>query len=97
MSRKKKATRQLSFRIEEELYAKVQEAATGKTEDLALADFARKLFEIAFKRYQEAGSLYALRILAAPAEAGARQAEIERAVVERSKPVPTRRKKDSIH
>jgi hypothetical protein len=87
MSRREKPTRQVSFREEEELVAKVLEAANR--EELPVADFVRKLFRLAFRRYQDAGSLYSLRKLESPTDAAARQAEIERRVArgpERSSP-----------
>lgn len=68
-------SRQISFREKEELAAKVQAAA--KVEDLSDADFVRKLFRIAFKEYETAGSLYALRVRVEAAEEAKRQVKIE--------------------
>jgi hypothetical protein len=55
----KKHTRQISFRADPELAGKVEAAAAF--EELALADFVRKIFRFAFKEYETAGSLHALR------------------------------------
>jgi hypothetical protein len=52
-------SRQISFRVDKELAKKIEEAAVF--EELALADFARKLFKRAFQEYETAGSLHALR------------------------------------
>jgi hypothetical protein len=68
-------SRQISFREKEDLAAKVLEAA--KVEDLDLADFVRKIFRFAFKEYQTAGSLYALRVRVEAAEGAKNQIAIE--------------------
>lgn len=60
MTQKPDHSRQLSFREEEHTAAQVVEAA--EQEELPVADFIRKLFRFAFRRYQEAGSLHALRV-----------------------------------
>lgn len=52
-------SRQISFRVEGELAKKIEEAATF--EELRTADFVRKVFKFAFREYETAGSLHALR------------------------------------
>ncbi len=54
-----KGSRQVSFRIDRDLGKKIDEAAAF--EELAVADFTRKLFKRAFQDYETAGSLHALR------------------------------------
>lgn len=51
--------RQVSFRVPIELYAKI--GAAANFEDLAIADFCRKIFNHAFPDYELAGSLHMLR------------------------------------
>ncbi len=55
----RKHSKQISFRAEAELAARVEAAAAF--EELALADFVRKIFRVAMKEYDDAGSLHALR------------------------------------
>jgi hypothetical protein len=52
-------SKQVSFRVRDELSAHIQDAAVR--EDLKTADLVRKIFSWAFDKYQEAGSLHALR------------------------------------
>lgn len=52
-------SQQVSFREKLPEYERI--AAFARAEDLTLADFVRKVFRIEFKKYQEAGSLQALR------------------------------------
>ena len=77
-------SRQISFREKEDLAAKVQAAA--KIEDLDLADFVRKIFRFAFKEYQTAGSLYALRARVEAAEGAKRQVALEDELREKRQP-----------
>lgn len=51
--------RQISFRIPVDLYKKVAQAADQ--EELAVADFCRKIFKSAYQNYEAAGSLHVLR------------------------------------
>lgn len=55
----RKPTRQLSFRIEDATYSKLE--ACASFEELSIADFARKVFKISFREYLAAGSLHVLR------------------------------------
>jgi hypothetical protein len=52
-------TDQLSFRVDQTLMNRLDKAAV--TEDLKRADLARKIFAWAWKQYEQAGSLHALR------------------------------------
>jgi hypothetical protein len=72
---------QLSFRVEDEFTNQVEAAA--KAEDLAVADFVRKVFRWGFAEYQRAGSLHTLR-----SHVVERQVAIEKEVYERLKPKP---------
>lgn len=56
-------SKQVSFRLRADLMAKLELAA--KYEDLSVADFVRKIFRIGFERYEQLGSLQALREAAA--------------------------------
>jgi hypothetical protein len=58
-------SKQISFRAGPELAGRVERAADY--EDLSVADFVRKVFRIGFERYEELGSLHALRTATAPA------------------------------
>jgi hypothetical protein len=85
-------SRQISFREKEELAARIYEAA--QHEDLELADFVRKVFRYAFKEYQVAGSLYALRARVEAAEEAKRQVALEKKLAKgKSKSVETTRKR----
>lgn len=75
---RKGQSRQISFRIEEEIAARVEAAAT--VEDLALADFVRKVFRVAFSQYETAGSLHAMRQGAEAGELAKRQVALEKKV-----------------
>ena len=79
----KRNLNQISFRVDDELNDQMAKAAD--VEELAVADFVRKVFKWAFAEYQKAGSLYTLR-----QHIVARQVKIERKVYERikSKPKP---------
>ena len=70
---------QLSFREEKALVDKVDDAANR--EELARADFVRKVFRHGFRRYESAGSLHALNLSREEAIQG--QAEIAKQVFER--------------
>ena len=55
----RKHSKQISFRADPELANRIEAAAAF--EELALADFVRKIFRVAMMEYDEAGSLHALR------------------------------------
>jgi HicB family len=57
-------SKQMSFRAEPELASRIARAAAY--EELSVADFVRKVFRIGFERYEELGSLHALRSATAP-------------------------------
>lgn len=67
---------QISFRIEDGLNERVEAAAVN--EDLAVADFVRKVFKLGFALYEQAGSLHVLR-----ADMVKMQTAVERRVYER--------------
>jgi hypothetical protein len=77
------SSRQISFREKEELAKKIVEAA--KVEDRDLADFVRKLVRLAFREYETAGSLHAMRVRVDAAEEAKRQVEIESRVLNEGK------------
>jgi hypothetical protein len=70
-------SRQISFREKEVLAGRIEAAA--RAEDLALADFVRKVFRYGFRQYETAGSLFAFRSKVEAAEEGKRLVELERA------------------
>jgi hypothetical protein len=72
---------QLSFRVEVDFSDEVEAAAAG--EELAVADFVRKVFKWAFAEYKKAGTLQNLR-----GNAVERQVELEQRVFERIKAKP---------
>jgi hypothetical protein len=67
---------QLSFRVEEDFSDAVEAAAS--TEDLAVADFVRKLFKLAFAEYQQIGSLHAMRAKAIECQVAAERVVYDR-------------------
>jgi len=69
-------SRQISFREKEALAARIESAA--KAEDLALADFVRKIFRSGFRLFETVGSLLALRLRVEAAEEAKRQVDLER-------------------
>lgn len=68
-------SQQISFRADDELASKIQ--AASKVEEIPVADFVRKIFRFAFKEYQTAGSLYALRVRVDAAAEAKRQVALE--------------------
>lgn len=52
-------SRQISFRVDDDLAEKIGVAAVG--EELATADFVRKVFRYGFREYEKVGSLHDLR------------------------------------
>lgn len=78
MRAKRPQTRQLSFREDEALVARIEAAAV--VEDLSVADFVRKVFRFGFRSYELSGSLYALRTRLEIYEKAQTQVELEREV-----------------
>lgn len=68
---RKKSTEQISFRLETESAAKVKAAA--EMEEIAIADFARKVFRRGMREYEIAGSLHAMRSQEADIPPGAKK------------------------
>jgi hypothetical protein len=84
-------SRQISFREKEALSELIEQAA--KKEDLALADFVRKVFRYGFREYETAGSLYALRVRIEAAEEAKRLVKLERRMKKPDASVGTRKKR----
>jgi hypothetical protein len=84
-------SRQISFREKEALAARIESAA--KAEDLALADFVRKIFRYGFRQYETAGSLFAFRAGVEAAEEAKRLVELERVASEKYRDTGTKKKR----
>ncbi len=69
-------SRQISFREKEDLYRRVEDSA--RDEDLAIADFVRKVFRVGFREYEAHGSLHAVRIRADAVENALRAVDLDR-------------------
>lgn len=69
-----KKTRQISFRVNDDFAERIGRAA--EREELAWADFVRKVFRLGLERYEAAGSLEGLR--SETREAVERQTAMER-------------------
>lgn len=59
MQRNTEPGRQVSFRVPADMYEKI--GAAADFEDLAIADFCRKILRYGFRDYETAGSLHVLR------------------------------------
>jgi hypothetical protein len=67
---------QVSFRVKLPVARQIRRGA--ESEDLALADFVRKVFMVGMREYQRAGSLHAIRALEEAEERGRQSVEIDR-------------------
>lgn len=67
---------QISFKVEDELAARIKAAA--EHEELPVADLVRKIFKTGFEQFESLGSLYALRAAEAAASLAKSQTTLER-------------------
>ncbi len=56
--------KQVSFKVDPPLYDRIESAA--EVEDLASADFVRKLFVWSLEQYESVGSIRSLRLMSLP-------------------------------
>jgi hypothetical protein len=74
-------SKQLSFRVKLSVSDQIEQAAVQ--EDLAVADFARKVFLIGLRQYERAGSLHSLRAIEDAAERARESVETDRRALDR--------------